>query len=253
MKSSNASPIAIITGAGSGVGRAIAVGLTERGYDLALAGRRKAPLEETAGLAEGRSPSGSATAMVIPTDIGDPAQVRGLIDETLSRFGRVDALINNAAIIEFSPIESADHEQLARAIRTNTIGPGAAIYALWPTFRSQGAGCVVNISTMGTLSPFPGLCSYGASKCALESFARSIANEAGDDDIRAYNVAPGAIETAMLRGFITEEQFPSAQCLSPEDVARVVVDLVTGDRLEENGATIRMPNPLPHDALEDKG
>ena len=247
--SSSASPastgtrVAIVTGAGSGVGRAITLLLAKQGYDLVLAGRRKAPLDETALQAERLEPAGDASAVVIPTDMGDPAQVRGLIDEALARFGKVDVLINNAAIAEFSPIESADHEQLLRTLRINTVGPGTAIYALWPTFRSQGAGCVVNVSTMGTQSPFPGLCAYAASKCALESFARSIANEAGDDDIRAYNVAPGAIETEMLRSFIDEDQLPTAQSLTLEEVAQAVVDLATGERQEENGATIRMPNP----------
>lgn len=236
-------PVAIVTGAGSGVGRAIALDLASRGYDLSLAGRRRAPLDETAALAERCARPGDASAVVIPTDMGDPAQVRSLIDETLARFGKVDALVNNAAIGEFTPIDSADHEQLLRTLNVNTIGPGAAIYALWSTFRSQGAGCVVNISTMGTLSPFPGLCAYAASKCALESFARSIANEAGDDTIRAYNVAPGAIDTPMLRSFLSEESLPSSMCLTPEDVAQVVVDLITGAREEANGATIRLPSP----------
>ena len=247
MSASNETPVAIVTGAGSGVGRAIALLLAKRGYDLALAGRRKAPLAETAELAERRAPSGNVSVAVIPTDMGDPRQVRRLIDETLTRFGRVDALVNNAGIVEFTSIDGADHEQLTRTLKVNTVGPGSAIYALWPTFRKQGVGCVVNISSAATQSPFPGLCAYAASKCALESFARSIANEAGDDDIRAYNVAPGAIETEMLRSFISEEQLPTEQCLTPEDVARVVVDLVTGDRREENGSTIRLPNPEPEE------
>lgn len=241
MSTSSKPPVAIITGAGTGVGRAIALGLASKGYHLALAGRRKAPLEETAAATERHNIS----AIVIPTDMGDPAQVRGLIDETLARFGRIAALINNAAIVEPCPIDDADHEQLARMLRTNTIGPASAIYAAMPTFRSQGAGCVVNISSMGTQSPFPGLCAYAASKCALESLARSVANESGDDDIRAYNVAPGAIETAMLRSFISEQEFPKSRCLTPETVAAVVVDLVTGDRDEPNGATVRLPNPQP--------
>ncbi len=253
MPTASKKPVAIVTGAGSGVGRAIATMLAALGYDLALAGRRQAPLQETAEIAERHAPASDTAAIVIPTDMSDPRQVRALIDETLTRFGHVDALINNAAIAEFTPIDSADHEQLLRTLKINTLGPGAAIYALWPTFRSQGKGRVINISTMGTVSPFPGLCAYGASKCALESFARSIANEAGDDDIRAYNVAPGAIETEMLRGFISEEQFPSDQCLTPEDVAQVVIDLLTGNREEENGATIRLPNPGPRPSAEDAG
>lgn len=233
------SPVAIVTGAGSGVGRAVALQLADRGYRIALAGRRKNVLQETADAARGAADNLHA---VIPTDMGDPRAVRALIDEALTRFGRVDALINNAAIVEMTTLDEADHEQMTRMLKINTVGPAAAIYALWPVFRAQGSGVVVNTSSMGTLSPYPGLAAYAASKCALESLARSIANEAGDDDIRAYNVAPGAIETAMLRSIITEEQFPSAACLTPESVAEVIVSLVTGDRAEENGATIRMPN-----------
>jgi NAD(P)-dependent dehydrogenase (short-subunit alcohol dehydrogenase family) len=245
MPESRHTPVAIITGAGSGVGRAIAALLAGKGYNLALAGRRQAALRETASIAERKEPPSDASVVVIPTDMSDPVQVRSLIDEALGRFGRVDALVNNAAIAELTPIDSADLEQLTRILKINTIGPAAAIYALWPSFRARGVGRVVNISTMGTLSPFPGLCAYAASKCALESLARSIAREAGDDDIRAYNVAPGAIETAMLRGIVSAEELPASQCLTPEDVAHVVVDLITGDRIEENGATIRMPNPPP--------
>ena len=239
MTATSKSPVAIITGAGSGVGRCVAVLLAKRGYRLALAGRRRAPLEETAGSAKGPAQERHA---VIPTDMGDPVAVRALIDETLTRFGRVDALVNNAAIVEMTPLDEADHEQMTRMLKINTVGPAAAIYALWPAFRSQGAGVVVNTSSMGTLSPYPGLAAYAASKCALESLARSVANEAGDGGIRAYNVAPGAIETAMLRSIITEEQYPAAACLTPDSVAQVIADLVTGDRKEENGATIRLPN-----------
>jgi len=243
MSNSANTPIAIVTGAGSGVGRAVALLLAGKGYGLALAGRRKEPLDETVALAERRGSAGQRSAVAIPTDVSDPAQARGLVDEVLSRFGRIDALINNAGMAEFVPMGETDHELLLRTLKVNTIGPWTAISAALPAFRKQGDGCVVNVSSMATADPFPGLCAYAASKCALESFARSLANERGEADIRAYNVAPGAIDTEMLRRAISEEELPSEQCLTPERVAEVIVDLVTGERDEPHGATVRLPSP----------
>ncbi|MCB9838046.1 MAG: SDR family oxidoreductase [Phycisphaeraceae bacterium] len=250
MSTPKSMPVAIVTGAGSGVGRAVAITLAAKGYALALAGRRRENLEESARLAERQAPTGAASAVVIPTDMADPEQVRSLVDETLARFGRVTALVNNAAMVQMRPIDEADPELLLRILKLNTVGPAIAIAAVLPGFRAQGAGVVVNVSSMATLSPYPGLSAYAASKCAVESLARSVANEAGDADIRAFNVAPGAIETAMLRSIISTEQVPTERCLTPEQVAEVVVALVTGERHEENGATVRLPNPAPDPAPE---
>jgi NAD(P)-dependent dehydrogenase (short-subunit alcohol dehydrogenase family) len=96
---------------------------------------------------------------------------------------------------------------------------------------------------MSTVDPFPGLAIYAASKAALESLARSIKNEGHAYNIKAFNIAPGAVETLMLRSFIDESALPRDKTLSPEAVATVIADCVTGQRDAENGTTIILPSP----------
>lgn len=236
----DAAPAALITGASSGIGRALAALLAERGWRLALSARRPEPLEEAA--REARS-AGAPEAIVIPTDMGDPAAAREMVRRAAGAFGRLDALVNNAGCGELADIDKTTDDILERDFHVNAIGPGAAISEAWPVFRRQGSGRIVNVSTLGTVDPFPGFLSYAGSKAALELFAKCCAKEGADIGVRAFSVAPGAVETPMLRGIFSESDIPPDATLEPEAVARVILDCLTGERDDESGAVITVPSP----------
>ncbi len=233
----SAQPVAMLTGAGGGIGRAAALLLARRGWRLTLAGRTRRTLEETAAAIP------AAQSLILTADIADPAAAKRLVDDTFSRFGRIDALINNAGLAPLLPIEQTDPETLRRVFETNAIGPGRLIHHVWPVMAAQKSGRIVNVSTLGTRDPFPGFFAYAASKAALNLFAQSCAKEGAEHGIRAFSVAPGAVETGMLRALFSERDLPPEACMSPEDVAEIVVACAAGERDEDNGRTIFLSAP----------
>lgn len=230
------SPVAIITGAGSGIGRQTAILLAERGWRLVLAGRRRGALEETAAMLDGES-------LVACADVADPAQAAGLVDAALAGFGRLDALVNNAGWAPLAPIDRSDAPFTAAVFAVNAFGPGAAIARAWPVFVAQRSGRIVNLSTLGTADPFPGFFAYAAAKSAAESMVRSCAVEGRDHGIRAFAIAPGAVETDMLRANFSEAALPASKCLSAGAVAGVIVACLAGERDHDNGKVIYLPGP----------
>ncbi len=234
-------PVALVTGAGSGIGLASSLLLAKEGFDLVLVGRRREPLDAAATQIRSKTPG--ATVLVHPADVGDPDAASSIIHAAIDRFGRLDALVNNAGLAPLLPIDQTTPDTLRDAFNVNAIGPGALIAAAWPTFVAQRSGRVINISTMGTSDPFPGFFAYAAAKCAVNSYARSIAKEGAEHNIRGFAIAPGAVETPMLRGLFDESMLPREKTLTPHDIARIVVDCAHGRRDSENGTTIYVPNP----------
>jgi NAD(P)-dependent dehydrogenase (short-subunit alcohol dehydrogenase family) len=230
-------PITLISGAGSGIGRATALLLASRGHRLALVGRTRSTLEQTAALARG------AECLVHPADIGDADQAAGAIDAAAERFGGLDALVNNAGYAPRTPIDQHTPMLIDAVFRINSLGPAYTIARAWPIFKSRRRGCIVNISTMATEDPFPGFFAYAAAKAAVNLMARSCATEGREHQIRAFAIAPGAVETAMLRSVASEAMLPADRALPPEAVARVVLDCIEGRRDAENGRVIPIPSP----------
>ncbi|MEM8756780.1 MAG: SDR family oxidoreductase [Planctomycetota bacterium] len=224
-------PVALITGAGSGIGRASADRLIAAGFRTVLVGRRKGPLREAADAL-------GDLATVLPADIGNPADARALIGSIGDAFGRLDVLVNNAGTAPLLPIAQTGRDVIDTAFRVNAEGPAHLIALAWPMFERQQSGRIVNVSTMGTRDPFPGFFAYAASKAALNSMTRSCASEGRELGIRAFTVAPGAVETEMLRGLFGKEAVPPEMCLSPDEVAAVIADCATGRRDTDSGKTI---------------
>lgn len=227
---------AIVTGAGSGIGRATAIRLAAHGYAVALAGRNVDRLRATANAIDGTH--GAGRTLVVVTDMAIETQVDRLIDDTVQRFGRLDLLVNNAGEGRAVPIGSSSVALVRECMEINAIGPMTTVLRAWPIFERQRRGCVVNVSSIATVDPFPGFFAYAASKAPMNLMVKSIAKEGATIGVTAYCIAPGAVETPLLRRTFDETIVPAEWCLTPEEVAGLIVECVEGGRPEDNGATI---------------
>lgn len=224
---------AVVTGAGSGIGRATALLLAKRGYALVLSGRNERSLDETRGMI-----ADAGRVLIVRADMGVQADVELLIDRAAAHFGRLDVLVNNAGAGRHIAIERTTPALVRELFDINAAGPAFAILRAWPHFQRQRSGCVVNVSSMSTIDPFPGFFAYAASKAPMNLMVDSIAKEGAAIGVIAFAVAPGAVETPLLRANFDEATIPRALCLSPDDVAHVIVQCASGERKSENGRTI---------------
>jgi len=237
MESASKTPVAIVTGAGGGIGCAICIELAKADYGIALIGRSETSLQAAVNEIAVCSDNVAQT-LVVPADLSDQHQLANIVQRTYQHWGKIDVLINNAAACPNFPIDQTTIQELQGAFAINYFAPALLVAELWPIFNQQGFGCVINISSIATVDPFPGLSMYAASKAAMESLTRSIINEAGDSDITSYSIAPGAVETSMLRSLISIDDLPTDKTLNPTTVASVVLDCVLGRRKSDNGKTI---------------
>ena len=231
-------PVVIITGAGSGVGRDLAVLMAEAGYACVLAARTRDALEETAALIAQESP-GTPT-LVEPTDVADPVAINKLVSETLRKFGRVDALANVAGYAPLQPIHRIDDQTLRQCTAINFDAVVYATRAVWPTFKAQKSGAICNVSSMGAFDPFTGFNIYGAAKAAVNIFTKATADEGKRIGVNAYCIAPGAIETPMLRENFGENVIPADKTLDPATVGAAIRDCLTGKTDMASGETRQM-------------
>ena len=176
--------IAVITGASSGSGLGIARRFVEEGATVLLLARGGERLAQTA------KDLGSG-AVPFVTDVGDPGSVGRTFAEVGERFGRIDILVNNAAVYRPCRVELLSDLDIQQQIATNLAGPVYTCRAAIPLLRAAGGGDIVNTSSESTLHPFPMLSMYVATKAALEAFARVLEQEVREDDIRVTTVIQG--------------------------------------------------------------
>src|SRR2546421_2807287 len=224
------SPVAIITGGGRGIGRAVALELGNRGYRLALAARNKEELEAVVGQVK--------TAMAVRADVTRVDDVQMLVDRTLAAFGWVDAIVNNVGLAPVAKIDELSIEQWHAVINTNLSSAYYLARAVWGTFKEQHKGCIVNISSMASRDPLPGFAAYGAAKAGLNLLSLVMAREGAEHGIRSYAIAPGAVETGMFRRMVSKEKWPAEKTLEPADGARVVAQCIDGDLKDSSGEVI---------------
>jgi NAD(P)-dependent dehydrogenase (short-subunit alcohol dehydrogenase family) len=234
-------PVTILTGAGSGIGHALALMLAAEGHTLHLVGRTASKLEHTQSEILAAHPS--AQVRIHGIDICDSELASGVVDSAIATDGGVDCLVNCAGIAPLAPIDRTDESVLEHAFMTNAFGPAFLISRCWPHFAERRAGCIVNISSMASLDPFPGFFAYAASKAALDSFTRSCHTEGARRGIRAFCINPGAVETPLLRSNFPEKVLPHSKTLSPEAVAQVAFDCIAGRRDADRGKAIALPSP----------
>jgi len=233
---------AIVTGAGSGVGRAAAVLLAGDGYNVVLVARTKETLEETAEMVATEG-AGDVESLVLPADLTDPDVPQMIVDKTLEKFGRIDAIANVAGAAPLRPIHQNTAETWRTCIDTNLSYVVLLTAAVWPHFRKRKSGVIVNVSSMASIDPFPGFSMYASAKVGLNMFTKVTADEGAKPGIKAVAVAPGAIETPMLRENFAEKTLPTDKTLDPFEVAGVIRDCITGEREFKSGEVIEMPSP----------
>ncbi len=230
MGAHDASKVAVITGAASGIGRATAERLSRLGFALALA---DLSAERLASSEEELAAAGVAVAAAV-TDVSDIAACRRLMDTAYERFGRVDVLINSAGVVRPGPLETATDADVELELRVNLLGTINACRAALPIMRRRGSGHIVNIASLAALTPVPGEAVYCASKYGVRGFSLALAMELRHSPLRVSVIYPDSTETPMLSYEATHGGAPlsfSGRILRPEDVADAIVQaLHTGKR-----------------------
>lgn len=235
--------VAVVTGSGRGIGRAVALNLASQGADIVVNYfRRREPAEETVRDIEalGRK------AVAVKADMGEPDQIDKLIDEAVQAFGGFDILINNAASGYFRPVM----EQRVKGWDwTMNINARAALFTSQkaaPIMAQRGGGAIVNMMSIGNLRTLPDYVVIGASKGALEVVTRYCAVELSKFNIVCNAVSPGVIETEALNYITFKDQMingaiertPAGKLVTPEDVAKCVAFLCSPDAHMIRGQTI---------------
>jgi NAD(P)-dependent dehydrogenase (short-subunit alcohol dehydrogenase family) len=229
---------AIVTGAGSGIGRAITLQLVEQGAQVIAAGRTPATLEETVSLAK----AGPGSVVVHRCDVSDPQAVAGLEATARDLFGGLDVLIDNAAVsIGGVRLHEIALDDLDTAIATNMRGCFLVLQAGIRLMLNSGGGAVVIIGSLGALRPAPLAGAYGPSKAATHAMMRHAALEYAADGIRANAVAPGATDTGLLATAPPDVRaqiaaaIPVGRIARPEQIASVALFLASDEASHVTG------------------
>ncbi len=207
--------VVIITGASTGIGRALALSLAERGDRLALGARNIALLEETA--REARKRGGEARS--IPCDVTDQTQVERLVQETLDTWGKVDVLVSNAGQYLRKPVLELSITDLEQSMAVNFYGHAHAVLAVLPAMLRQGYGHIILMATMNAKKGIPPDAPYASAKFALSGFGEVLRQELRPHGIAVTTIYPGRVDTPM----ISDLRVPwiSAK-ISPEATARAI-------------------------------
>ncbi|MCA0452143.1 MAG: SDR family oxidoreductase [Proteobacteria bacterium] len=234
--------VVLVTGAGSGIGRAAALAFGRQGASVVLAGRRAPELNAVAH--EIIAANGSAVA--IPADVSDEGAIEALINSINDRFGQFDAAFNNAGVASsFAPITDLSVEDFDRTMAVNTRGVWLLMKHEIKAMLAQGTGgVIVNTSSIAATGGTAGLSIYAASKGAIDSMIRPVALEVGPAGIRVNNVSPSLVKTPMTSGYPDAALAPVAAHAAlkrvgePEDIADVAVWLCTDEARFVTGQSI---------------
>jgi len=241
--------VALVTGAGRGLGLAVARKLAEAGARVVAADIESAAAREAAD----RLLAPWGPALGVPVDVADPASVEAMVEEAVAAFGRVDILVNNAGILYRTRFPDISPSEWERVLRVNLTGPFLCTRAVLPRMKEQRYGRIVNISSSAGRSVSTlGGAHYTASKAGLLGLTRAVAKEAAPFGITVNAVCPGLFDTEMVRSTTSPEErerlvgsFPVPRMGIPEEVGEAVLFLcseeaayITGAALDINGGDL---------------
>src|SRR3954469_16810097 len=218
-----AAKIAVVTGAGTGVGKAVALALAREGYTVVLAGRRQDKLEETASEAK----SGGGETLVVPTDVADPASVRALFAKTKEKFGRLDVLFNNAGIgAPAVPLEELPLETWQKVVDTNLTGMFLCTQEAIKIMKQQDprGGRIINNGSISAHTPRPRSVAYTATKHAVTGLTKQTAL-----DCRGENICCGQIDIGNAATPLTERMVQGQGVMQPDGRMMVEARMEAGD------------------------
>jgi NAD(P)-dependent dehydrogenase (short-subunit alcohol dehydrogenase family) len=226
--------IAIVTGAGSGIGRACALALAREGARVALVGRRKAHLEEVA-----REIGDSA--LVLAADVSRKDEIAGVIERTVAHFGSLNVLLNNAGVLHIGTAEQITEEQWDQTFNINVRGLWLFSRAALPQMRKAGGGSIINMASVLGINGARNRASYAASKGAVILLTKCMAIDHGHEHIRVNAICPSFVETDLTAAVVSKAPDPKALRLEriavhpigrlgqPEDIAGLAVYLASDE------------------------
>jgi len=213
--------VALVTGAGRGIGRSIAMRLAAAGARVALAARSEGELQAV----QQEIIAAGGEAACFPTDVAQEDQVARLVAATVEHFGRLDIVVNNAGIGYFAPLEHTSVEQWDKMMAVNARGPFLVCREALPHLRRSPHPYIVNISSVVGLKGYPNQAGYSASKHALLGMTKALAREVQSDGIRVHAICPGGVDTGLIGD--ARPDLDRSELIRPEEIAEIVLFLVT--------------------------
>jgi NAD(P)-dependent dehydrogenase (short-subunit alcohol dehydrogenase family) len=244
--------VALITGGGTGIGRAIALAFAREGASVAVAARRLEKLKEAVNEIESQGGKGLA----IECDVTSAAGVDRAVRAAKERFGRLNVLVNNAGILHVSTVEGISEEDWDRLMTVNIKGPFLMSRAVLPEFRKSGGGAIVNIGSVLGLVAVKDRAAYCASKGGVTMLTKAMAMDHAHENIRVNCICPSIVETELVRGVFDETEkgqalrkariatIPLGRMGSPADVAEMAVFLASEESSWLTGAAIPLDGGL---------
>ena len=213
--------VSVVTGAGRGIGRVIALTLAQNGARVSLAARTE--VEVQAVQAEIETFGGEAASF--PTDVTREPEVVALIRNTVEQFGQLDILVNNAGIGVFGPLAETTTEAWDRIMAVNARGPFILCRAAIPYLRQQDQSFIININSVVGVKGYANQAAYSASKHALLGLTKSLAKEVQPDGIRVHTINPGGVDTELIGQ--ARPDLDRSVLMQPQEIADIVLFLVT--------------------------
>ena len=214
---------AIVTGGTKGIGRGIAEALIREGVSVCISARHQDEVDRAVKELNG---SKAGRAMGLVCDVRRHDQVAALIDHTVKELGGLDILINNAGVGSFETVEQTSPEDFRAVLETNLFGVFYCCHEAIRQMKQRGGGYIINISSLAGANPHPRMAAYNASKFGLNGFSEALMQEVRHDGIKVSYIMPGSVNTEF--GGDEPSEAKSWQ-LMPEDIARVVIDLLRQD------------------------
>ncbi len=236
---------ALVTGAGRGIGRSLALGLAEAGSNLVLCSRSRGELEAVAADAEALG----VQAAVVTCDVTDPAQVDAAVDAAVERFGGIQVLINNAGLTVKKPAEELPLEDWQHVINVNLTGVFLVAQRVGRQMIRQGGGSIINISSIAATTALTGSLAYCASKGGVQMLTRVLAVEWAPHGVRVNALAPAYTETPLVRALTetrpdfadrVQQRTPMGRMARPEEMVGTAVFLASAASSYVTGETVHV-------------